>query len=271
MTTLVEQETPADRGLPGHVWNAKKLCDAIFALLAIKCARSTLCTLLGTLGFSWKKTKVLLGKANPERRREYIAFYKALYDEMRFGERTLIYIDEAHLHQDMDLGYGWARRGERFFRVSQSPGLQAKINWYGAYDFTNGHVLLWAYGTCNGANTADFLDRVAAYAQGLPCPTIIWDGAPVHRARVAKARAKALGLEVIFLPAYSPDLNPIEGLWKWLREEVTYGHCYDSTRALFEACKAFEARVNDDPLGIVQRLWPVFDLDDRVEKQRVSN
>ena len=186
------------------------------------------------------------------------------------GERSLIYIDEAHIHQDMDLGHGWAVAGRPFYVPSESPGLHAKVNWYGAYDFTNGRVFIWAYPKCNGENTADFLRRVGAWVEGLPRPTVIWDGSPVHRARVAQSAAQEAGLEVQWLPAYSPDLNPIEGLWKWIREEVTGGYCHVSVEALFSACKAFIDHINADPLALVQRLWPRFELDEHAEVLRNS-
>jgi hypothetical protein len=53
---------------------------------------------------------------------------------------------------------------------------------------------------------------------------------------------------LVLLPGYSPDLNPIECLWKWMREEVTQNHCYNTMRELFDACKSFIGRINLDPL-----------------------
>ena len=44
---------------------------------------------------------------------------------------------------------------------------------------------------------------------------IIWDGATWHRAKSVQAAAAKLGLTLIPVPAYSPDLNPIENLWRW--------------------------------------------------------
>ena len=43
---------------------------------------------------------------------------------------------------------------------------------------------------------------------------LIWDGAPWHQTKRVQAVALELGFTVITLPGYSPDLNPIEGLWK---------------------------------------------------------
>jgi transposase len=52
--------------------------------------------------------------------------------------------------------------------------------------------------------------------------TRLWDGAPYHRAQLVKTAAEALDIELAPLPAYSLDFMPIERLWQWLREDVTY-------------------------------------------------
>jgi len=85
-----------------------------------------------------------------------------------------------------------------------------------------------------------------------------------------RTKAQQLGIELIQLPAYSPDLNPIEGLWKWMREEVTQHFCHVSLRDLFLDCKAFIDQINLDPLAMISRLWPRFDLNPDYEKLLVS-
>ena len=77
-------------------------------------------------------------------------------------------------------------------------------------------------------------------------------------------------MELIELPSYSPDLNPMEALWKWMREEVTQHHCYQSLKTLFTACWQFIDAINNDPLAVVDRLWPRFELDPDMEKLRFS-
>ena len=99
---------------------------------------------------------------------------------------------------------------------------------------------------------------------------IIWDGATWHRARAVQAAAAKLGLTLIPLPVYSPDLNPIENLWRWMREEFSRNHCHLSMRRLFDACKAFINRISAHPCQVVTRLWPRFELDPVNEKLLVS-
>jgi transposase len=100
---------------------------------------------------------------------------------------------------------------------------------------------------------------------------LIGDNAPCHVAKRVKAEAARLGVAIVNLPGYSPDLNPIERLWDWMREEVTRGFCHASVAEQIEACQAFLGRINRDPVALVDRLWPKFELDPEFEeKLRVS-
>ena len=94
---------------------------------------------------------------------------------------------------------------------------------------------------------------------------LIWDNAPCHVAKKVTAEAARLGITIVNLPGYSPDLNPIERLWDWMREEVTRGFCHQSVPELIEACQAFIDRINRDPVALVDRLWPKFELDPAFE------
>jgi len=214
----------------------------------------------------------LLGKANPDKRAAHVEHLEQLYQGVCSGEVTLVYVDEAHFHRDMDLGYTWGRVGQRVWRRSGCAKLSERLNAYGAYDFSNGQCLLWEDGWCDGQRTATFLGQLKRWlANGRGRVVVIWDNAPCHRAKAVKARAAEVGIELVFLPGYSPDLNPIERLWDWMRQEVTRGHCHGSVPELTAAAQRFIADINTDPVAVVDRLWPKFDLDPEFEqKLRVS-
>lgn len=233
--------------------------------------RNTVRKLIRNRRLSWKKCKKLLGRRNPRKRADHMKKFHGLYDRMIRGEIQLVFVDESHFHRDMDLGYTWGRVGERVWRISDCPPLSDRINWYGAFDFSKGQCLIWNEGNCDKQHTAMFLERLKTW---LPADgrrvVVIWDGAPWHRAKSVQNKADELGIELIPLPGYSPDLNPIEGLWKWMREDVTQLCCHSSLRELFDACKAFIDRVNRNPLAMIDRLWPRFELDPEAEKLLVS-
>lgn len=234
----------------------------------IAAGRSCIRRLLKRAGLSWKKIKKLLGKANPKKRAEHIEQLLELFQGVRTGQIILIYVDEAHFHRDLDLGYTWGRIGKRIWHRSDCPKRSERLNCYGAYDFTNGECFLWEDGWCNGEKTAKFLEALARWRKGKKGRlVVIWDNAPCHRAKVAKAKAAELGIELVFLPGYSPDLNPIERLWDWMRQELTRGHCHKSVPELLAACQQFIQRINLDPIAVVDRLWPKFDLDPEFEEK----
>ena len=107
---------------------------------------------------------------------------------------------------------------------------------------------------------------------------VLWDGAPYRRAKIVREIARTLDIELMPLPGYSPDLMPVEALWRWLREDITYHHCHasadDLTRRvaddLIRRVADFEARLNRDPFVIADRLWVKDHLDPEEEKLRFS-
>lgn len=235
----------------------------------IDCCRETVRQCLKALGFSWKKARKLLNKANPAKRAAFLDSLQALFDELlRTDNHVLIYIDEAHIHLDTDEGYGWSIKGERFWVSSDSPG-KTKVSFYGLYLYNFGEVRILPYDCANGTHTIEVFHWLR---QTFPTPqmTVIWDGAPYHRSREVQAAAKELDVNILQLPGYSPDFMPVEHLWHWLREDVTYHTCYATPRDLIAQVKGFEKQVNASPHDVADRLWVQNHLDPEVEKLRVS-
>ncbi len=109
--------------------------------------------------------------------------------------------------------------------MSRSPGLSAKLSFYGLYLYNEGAVRLWPYPRANGEHTIDVLRRLRADYPDRKL-IVVWDGAPYHRANSVRNAAAALDIELVPLPGYSPDFMPVEALWRWLREDVTDQHCH---------------------------------------------
>lgn len=258
-----ERETSA---LPR--WTLKRLVSWVQETFGIDCCRETLRRTLKALGFSWKKARKLLNKANPEKRAAFLGELEPLLEEALAQRALLVYIDEAHVHLDTDEGYGWSIKGERFWVSSSSPG-RAKVSFYGLYIYDVAQVRIWPYDKADSDNTADVLARLQAEFPLIPIK-LIWDGASYHRSTQTKDKATELGIELVPLPGYSPDFMPVEHLWHWMREDVTYHTCYSTKADLIEQVKRFEQQVNLDSLALAQRLWVKTELDPDIEKLRVS-
>ena len=269
---IVCETEPVEHGLPGHGWTLKKLQHWLKQVMGCDLARSTLHRILLAAQLRWKKCQKVFKKADTQQRADFMARFHKLYAQLHRQKIRLVYVDEAHIHRDMDLGYTWTRKNQIAWRMSDSAPFSDRINWYGAYDFGAGQCFIWNEGSCNKEHTIQFLQRMAEWlGDGPGAVIIIWDGATWHRAKAVQIAAVKLGLILFPLPAYSPDLNPIENLWRWMREEVTHNHGHPSMRHLFDACKAFINRINAHPERVVSRLWPKFELNPEYEKLLVSN
>jgi hypothetical protein len=118
---------------PAPRWTLRRLVGWVRERFGLRCCRETIRTALHRRKLSWKKAKKLLGRACPERRQAFIEQLQSVLAGAQRDRHLVVYVDEAHIHQDADLGYGWAERGERFWVASSSPGLSARVSFYGLY------------------------------------------------------------------------------------------------------------------------------------------
>jgi len=251
-------------------WTTRTLRTRIEEVFGIDVCKETVRRVLHRIGLSWKKAKKLLAKANPEQRIAFVADIRALLDRVLHEEiLVLAYIDEGHVHQDADMGYGWSPRGQRLHVASSSPGLHAKVSFYGIYLYSESQVHIWPYPRANGEHTIDVLERLRVEFQQRPM-IVIWDGASYHRSACVLAAAARLGIQLVRLPAYSPDFMPVEALWHWLRENVTYNYCHQTARELIERVASFVTEINRDACALADRLWVKDELDPEEEKLRFS-
>jgi transposase len=252
---------------PGWIrWTLRRLQDFVEQRFRCRCSRQTLRRLLLRLGFSWKKARKLLALASGPKRQQFLEDLRSLLVQAHHGRLLLVYVDEAHIHLDADLASGWSRRGQPLYVHSTSPGLQ-KVSFYGLYLYNYQAVRIWPYPGADSDSTVDMLQRLR---QQFPDQflVLVWDGASYHRSQLVQEAAAGLGITLIPLPGYSPDLMPVESLWRWLRQEVTYLVCHLSAADLIEDVAEFALSANLDPLAIATRLRLKTQLDPREEKLR---
>ncbi len=250
-------------------WTTKRFVDWLKQKYDLQCSRETCRVALKQLGFSWKKARKLLNKANSKVREAFVDKLQALLQKATLGEHLLIYMDEAHIHLDADEGYGWSVKGEPFWVSSSSPG-RAKVSFFGVYLYNKAQVRMYPYDTANGINTIAVLKKIRQEQPDIPI-VMIWDGASYHRSLITLEAAKKLNIDIQKLPAYSPDFMPVEHLWQWLREDVTYHTCHPSKEVLIQNVQFFEENINLQPHQVANRLWVKNSIEPALEKLRFSN
>ena len=78
-------------------------------------------------------------------------------------------------------------------------------------------------------------------------------------------------MDLVPLPAYSPDFMPVEALWRWLRADLTYHYYHESQDELANAVNEFCREINKDPVAVAGRLWVASSLDEETERLRKTS
>lgn len=92
--------------------------------------------------------------------------------------------------------------------------------------------------SCKGFNAANFLRHLSTQIHGKIL--VIWDGAPIHRSKEVKeflSNENQGRIELLKLPAYAPDTNPVEGVWCYLKKVLLKNQCFADITSLKNAIK----------------------------------
>jgi transposase len=139
--------------------------------------------------------------------------------------------DEVHFQRHSSLVQMWAPRGQQPRVLSAST--HEKVGYFGALNLKTGALLTREAPTFNGDTFGDFLRHLLQCTSGQIY--LILDNAPWHRARHLKDFFSRYQdrLVHVFLPSYSPELNPVERVWRITRRQVTHNRyfpCNDELR-----------------------------------------
>ena len=140
----------------------------------------------------------------------------------------MCFVDAAHFVWGASAGWLWCQ--ERTF-VRAAAGRQ-RWNVLRASDAQTQQVYSWSTeDNIDAEQVGIFLTRLAldrAFAQDRRPVTLVLDNARYFHAKSVKALAKLYGIELLFLPSYSPNLNLIERFWKFTKARCLRTRFYDS-------------------------------------------
>lgn len=178
--------------------------------------------LLKNIGFSYQKAAFVASKRDEEKRAEWL---KTTWPEIlklsKRGSSYILFGDEASFPQWGTLTYTWAPRGKQ--PIVETSGIRKGYKVFGLIDYFTGRFFSKGHeGKLNSESYIAFLTEVLSKTRKQII--LVQDGAPYHRG--AKLRKffedNAARISVFQLPSYSPDYNPIEKLWKKIKEFGTH-------------------------------------------------
>lgn len=188
-------------------------------------------------GFTYKKPSGVPHKLSEEKQRQFIEYYKEL--KTTVGDEPILFIDGVHPTQATKISYGWIRKGQK--KAVKTTGSRTRLNIMGALNLKAlTSPLICEYKTINEYNVSLFLNEIRkVYPDYNQKIHVILDGAGYHRSQLVKDWAEVVNIRLHYLPPYSPNLNPIERMWKLMNEHARNNRYFSSTREFREAISVF--------------------------------
>lgn len=184
------------------------------------------------VGFKCRKVGQIPAKASVEKQQEFLdQQLEPRLQEAGQGKRAVFFIDAAHFVFAPLLGFVWSM--VRLY--IQAPSGRLRFNVLGALNATTLEVVTVTNQTyITSVQVCEMLTLLAAQGLGVPI-TVVLDNARYQRCKVVQAQAESLGIELLFLPPYSPNLNLIERLWKFVKKQCLYSKYYEKFDGFKEA------------------------------------
>jgi len=189
-------------------------------------------TLLKHLGFTYKKNRLMPGKANPEAQRQFVLWFESVRAQLGPDDR-LFFGDAVHVKHNAEAGYAWSAVSEPHL-IPTNSGRQ-RYNVLGAYcTQTHEHLFILTEDNINQDTVIDFLQQLRAQHPQAENIYLVLDNASYNKAIRVREQAETSQIILKFQPPYSPNLNLIERLWKFMRKKF----CKDKYRSTFAKFKA---------------------------------
>ena len=232
----------------------KDICAYVKKQFKIAYSVSGMTKWLKSHGFRYKKPQGIPGKFDAAKQKEFLSYYEELKQEAGV-EEPIYFVDSVHPEHQTRLSYGWIFKGKR--KPIRMTNKQYRINIMGGICLTDHRIVYEQADKVNEDSIQSFLYRLRKKHPGRYQVHVIWDNAGYHRSKAVQAFAKELGMVLHYLPPYSPNLNPIERLWKILHEQVTRNRYYSTFADFKDAIKHFfqytvkkksllKSRINDN-------------------------
>ena len=210
---VVVDTDPRQYKFPFALWTRNAIAALIDQRYGIRLSANSVGRLLAQLGITPQKPLWRAYQQDPARVRQWIEEeYPAIAKEAKRLRAEIWFADESGLRSDYHAGTTWGLKGQT--PVVSSTGARYRLNMLSVVNRRGGMRFMIEKSKVNGQVVCRFLDRLMV---GRSKPVfLIWDSHPAHKSgEVAKKIRSYEGkLRLYWLPGYSPELNPSEGVWR---------------------------------------------------------
>jgi transposase len=247
MTTVIRwatKLTPQFFGLVRSRWCCSALVLVLFEAHHVRVSRETVRRWLHRENLVWRRPRPVLGPKDKQRAEKLRQLRQILRDLP--PDEAAVFEDEVDVNTNPKIGCAWMYKGKQAEVVT--PGTNAKKYIAGSLNWRTGKLITTPGGQRNAALFCQHLDDLRSTYRCHRVIHVVLDNAKFHTACGSKLVRRYLekwGERIVlhYLPAYSPDTNPIERVWWHLHDEVTRNHrCPDIDSLLEMVFRWLESR-----------------------------
>ena len=174
--------------------------------------------MLSRIGLSYKQLHKFPGKADIENQKEFIIKYDKLVGNLTDKE-TIMFADGVHPLHNTTCSKIWSKLGQTRW-INSNTG-RSRVNINGAYNPFNQDIIYRTDESINAISTIKLLEQISEHYSHLDTVYVIVDNARANKNKILIEWLRNQNLiKMRYLPPYSPNLNLIERLWKFMRKQV---------------------------------------------------
>lgn len=186
--------------------------------------------------FSYKMPKGVPSKADAVKQAEFIAEYEDLRKTLSENE-PIEFADGVHPTMATKISYGWIRKGKS--KPIETTASRTRMNLFGSISLQTMQVTIDSYDTLNSQVLEEHFKKLRVKYPNASKIHLILDRGSYNTSKETAKFAEQYGITLHHLPAYSPNLNPIERLWKVMNEYVRNNRYFKSAKDFREEIMNF--------------------------------
>lgn len=186
--------------------------------------------------FSYKKPHAVPSKADPVKQAEFIEQYNLLMKTTPEDE-PIEFGDGVHPTMATKIGRGWIRTGQE--KLIKTIASRSRINYFGSINLEAMSMSVNSYEAINSESMEAHFKVLRDKYPKSPWIHLILDQGPYNKSERTAQAAKKYRIKLHFLPTYSPNLNPIERVWKVMNEHVRNNVVFESKTDFKESLDNF--------------------------------
>ena len=202
--------------------DVRPVIQYVYDKYGIKYSRSGMTVWLKVHGFRYKKPHPVPSKLNQQKQEEFIK----ILNELEKSDNPLYFLDATHPAHQSKLDYGWIYKGMN--KAIKTTATQKRVHIFGALSYPSNELIIVEDETINSQSVISILEKLKFKHQPNTIINCVLDNAKYQKSlMIQEYLFKNPNIKLHYLPAYSPNLNLIERVWKFMHKNVTNNWFYE--------------------------------------------